>query len=93
MAVTRDVFDEVAAGLPWVAALILAMAPWSETKSPSRVVRALCWPVSVVTSFCINCMGREAALTAFARTVWKLLEKVLEPLKAGTVIELVLEDI
>jgi hypothetical protein len=38
-------------------------------------------------------MGREAALTAFARTDWKLLEKVLEPLKAGTVIELVLEDI
>jgi hypothetical protein len=38
-------------------------------------------------------MGREARLMALSRTVWKLLEKVLEPLKAGRVIELVLEDI
>jgi hypothetical protein len=38
-------------------------------------------------------MGRDAFSTASSRTVWKLLEKVLEPLNVGRVIELVLEDI
>jgi hypothetical protein len=38
-------------------------------------------------------MGRDAFSTASSRTVWNLLEKVLEPLNVGRVIELVLEDI